>query len=213
MSTWLVVTAPRERTDELRRCLTSLEHPPKRVVVVTSRVTEPVDLAHVSDLTGAVIEDPGCDVNIARWWNRGLRYATDNGATEIGVFSSDVTGRPGDVDRLAQLMRATPGCVMAGPALGEEGVWDLSDVRTATRRVPGGCFMLAAEHRLRLDERFQWWYSDDDLEMLARSKGCVATFSGLSLRMAPDTPLTPDKARMAELGRDLFVSKWGVEPW
>lgn len=219
MSVWLVVPAPGERTAELRACLTSLGHPPGRTVVVTSRVTEPVAPAAIADLARNWIIDGPDGVNIGRWWNAGLDLAYEKGATEVAVFSSDVTGVapcdgiPGSVDRLAASMRSH-GCVMGGPNFVTGGnIVMVGMDRTVHKRVPGGCFMLAAEHRLRCDESYRWWYTDDDVEAQARQLGPVGIFAGTGLVAGADSELDDDRERWAVEDRARYVAEWGVKPW
>lgn len=210
MSTWLVVACPQSRADELERCLGSLQHDPERTTVVTA-------LRHdvlVRPPYGTLAVDTEDDFSLARLWNLGLRHAYAQGATEVAVFASDVVGHPDSIPILAGLMRAN-GLSMAGPAWHNTGSLILHSDRTTELRVPGGCFMLAAEHGLLCDERYRWWFTDDDLEMAARAVAPVGIFGGTGLSLSrPDTGLdTPEKERWAEEDRALFVEQWGCEPW
>lgn len=219
MTPWVVVPAPRSRTAELVAGVESLDHDPARVVMVTT-CPAPVDPADVAHL-GTLVLYEGTDVNISRWWNLGLGFAYDGEIRATGgrdpfevlVMGSDVSGRPGSVEDLAAGMRAR-GLVMAGPDWGDQGdqTWT-GRRRTVFTRVPGPCFMLAGEVGLRCDERFRWWYADDDLEMAARQAGPVGLVTGTGLVHEGDKPLDPEKEIFAAEDLDLYVRKWGVAPW
>lgn len=215
MNPWLVIACPGSRADELAHCLGSLAHDPERTVIVSSANHDPHPDARI------VVNRP--DFSIATLWNAGLRFAygddpwTDfrfrhEGATHVAVFASDTTGHPGSIPMLADLM-ATSGMVMAGPVLDGSDTRVLVGPRTCHDRVPGGCFMLDASHRLLCDESYRWWYSDDSLEMEARKLGPVGVFAGTGLSLAPDTALTEERFAWAREDRERFVARWKCEPW
>jgi len=222
VSAWLVVPCPQARVAELGRCLSSLAHDPDRTVIVTAQHHDPIPTAPVTfAIDGDVIDHPpaarllrdrGQGFSIARLWNLGLTHAYDHGATSVAVFASDVTGRPDSIPLLADLM-ATTGCVLAAPALeGETRI--LTGPRTTHDRIPGGCWMVDARHRLLCDESYRWWYADDDLEMRARKLGPVGLFAGTGLALGPDAGLdTAEKRGWAEEDRARFVTEHGCEPW
>lgn len=203
---WLVIACPQAHAARLDRCLGSLQHDPACTVVVDAachdRITDDLDTLRVTDGSH--------DFSLARLWNHGLRWAYDAGATEVAVLSSDVVGHPDSLNTLASCLRGNA-LTMAGPS---DRSRILDGARTVHDRVPGGCFMVAAEHRLFCDEAYRWWYSDDDLEMQARALGPVGVFAGTGLQFSvPDSELTPERQGWAVEDRARFVEKWGCEPW
>lgn len=206
---WLVVACRQAHVDRLDRCLGSLQHDPARTVVVDAACHDRI----TDDLEPLRVTDGGQDFSLARLWNHGLRWAYDAGATEVAVLSSDVVGHPDSLPSLASCLRGNA-LTMAGPAH-RTGSLILHSDRTQELRVPGGCFMLAAEHLILCDEAYRWWYTDDDAEMQARELGPVGIFTGTGLEFSePDAGLdTAEKERWAVEDRAYFVAKWGCEPW
>jgi len=213
VTAWLVIACPGSRADELARCLGSLQHPPDRTVIVTAANYDGID-----DWTGLprgirTVKEHFGDFSLPRLWNRGISWAYSENATEVAVFASDVVGHPGSIPTLAAAMRLQ-GWTMAGPTIHGGNTRQLDGPRTPTERVPGACFMLAAEHRLLCDESYRWWFGDDDLEMRARQCGPVGVVDGTGLELSrPDSPLTPERQRWADEDRARFVETWGCEPW
>lgn len=207
----------------LKGTLRSYAHPADRVVIVA---TQPDPLTR-SDLAGladhVVLHDDTAHL-IGAWWNRGLDYIAERaGEGEFEVFapSSDVVGTPESIPRLRRFLRGA-GLVMVGPdyhggpdrpAHPSHQIFQLNDTRTVHRRVPGACWMLAGELKLRVDPQFRWWYSDDDLEMQSRAAGGVGILAGTELVPGPDSGLSAEKAVWAQEDRQKFVKKWGREPW
>lgn len=206
---WLVIACPGSRADELGRCLGSLRHDTERTVVVTAQHHDPLPRAAAN-----LYVDRGEDFALTRLWNRGLTHAYNEGATHVAVLASDTIGHPGSLPILAAAMDLH-GWAMAGPTSINGGhTRTLPERRTAGDRVPGACFMLDARHRLYCDERYRWWYGDDDLEMQARECGPVGVLDGTGLELSqPDTALDADRQRWATEDRAMFVAKWGREPW
>lgn len=212
MTVWLVVACPGSRSDELGRLLGSLAHNPGHTVIVTAENYDRLGFDGLPSGIGTVVETFR-DFSLPRLWNHGLRFAYDQGATEVAVCASDIVGHPGSLPSLAAVMR-TQGWVMAGPNLHGGPTRQLDGERTVHERVPGACWMVAAEHRLLCDEQFRWWYGDDDIEMLARGYGPVGVVDGTGLALSqPDTALTEERQEWAVEDRARFVAKWGQEPW
>lgn len=205
---WLVVACPQSRAAELERCLGSLQHDPAHTTVVTALRHDVLIRPHY----GTLAVDTEDDFSLARLWNMGLAHAYRQGATEVAVIASDIVGHPDSLTILAGDLR-TNALSMAGPAWsGQSRI--LHGPRTTTDRVPGACFMLAAEHGLLCDEGYRWWYTDDDLEMAAREVAPVGVFTGTGLALSqPDSTLTPERQAWAVEDRARFVTKWGCEPW
>lgn len=102
-----------------------------------------------------VVEDRG-SLNIQRWWNRGMAAA---GRSIAVVVNDDVRWGPGDPERMAEQLRgATLGMVMNAS-------------RHPHSRMTGWCYSLDLRHGVLPDERFQWWYGDNDLVDRAVSEG------------------------------------------
>ncbi len=80
--------------------------------------------------------------------------------------------------------------------------------------MPAECWLVAGELGLRADERMRWWYADDDLEMQARQRGPVGVVGGTGLELGElSSALSAEQQRWAVEARELFVRKWGCQPW
>ena len=216
MSLWALITAPAHREEEAVATLTSLAHPPERTVLVTSDAC-----ACGCGPIGGHTDRPwrwalhgGDQVNIARWWRIGLTHARLNGATQVAVLSSGVTGRPSSLPTLAT-RAADLGLVMAGPNRHRDVdlVMGEGHCRSVSERVDGGCFLVDVTVGLVPDERFRWWYADDDLEAQARAVGPVGIVAGTALVIPPDAAPSAEARVWATEDRARFVGKWGCEPW
>ena len=80
--------------------------------------------------------------NIHRWWNLGIRAAT---TPIVVVVNDDVMWEPGDSSAMADL----DGHTMSMP--------------TGDPQTPGWCYGLDRRHGIIPDERYTWFFGDDDL--------------------------------------------------
>jgi hypothetical protein len=82
-------------------------------------------------------------------------------------------------------------------------------------RLPGFAFMLAGERGARIDEQFQWWCGDNDIDMQSRLLGGTLILPGQVLHHFPDqsTYQNPALAARPAIDMALFVQKWGFRPW
>lgn len=215
MDSWIVCPCQCSRLTLLKRMLKSLEHPKDHVVVV-STLPEPVTRADVEEYADHVVLCPFSEMYIAKWWNTGLDYVDKLAEMEheVLVISSDWIGNCDSVAMLANFLRANS-LTMVGPNphSPEVCILELSTPPHPHSRVPGGCWMIAGESGLRVDEEFRWWYSDDDFDMQARKRSGSGIIPGTGLVGAPDTALSDLQVRWAQEDRQRFVSKWGREPW
>jgi hypothetical protein len=219
--TWTVVPCPGSRVSELVTMKNSLMLASDRFVVVTTD-GDPVE--EDERYLPIVLTLPWTGHHISKWWNVGLEYvaARMGPRAPYNVFmpGSDVTGSIAGVIALAIALRST-GTAMVGPdwngtlGAGETiRTWVGPDApRSQFERVPGECFMIRGELGMRCDDRFRWWYTDDDLEMVARNRGGAAIVAGVDLVHPLGNELNETQQRHAAEDRALFVKKWGREPW
>lgn len=199
--------------------LASLVVDPEQVVVVTT-LPDPIQ---PRDLDGAanhllVFEKPG--MLFGEWLNYGFEYLSCwSEPYEVLCIGSSLRGVEHTIPALARALRGEQ-LTMCGPDLfgrlaGMEVETHRDDQRTLWNRVPATCFMVAGELGLRFDEQFRWWYSDDDLEMQARTLGPVGLVGGCGVVAThPEGHyLSEGQARWAVEDRAKFVAKHGCEPW
>lgn len=208
LPTWAVV--PSEGRDLLYDCLASLYGQVDGIVIVANNGFTADD---VTDVT--IVHDTAPDRNISRWWNLGLdavqQLATARAADRWNtlVVNDDLALEQGSVARLAAALRGrTSTLAFPGPA---------SRVLTEPggERITGYCFMLRGENALRADERYAWWYGDNNLDWTARAAGGTVTVPGIGMVHADPNGYTnriPALAAQAGRDRDTFLATWGRLP-
>ena len=215
MASWVLVPCQRTRLGELKRLLTSLEHPAKNVVVVTT-LPDPIRKGDLDGLSEHLLtyERPG--KRFGEWFNMGFDYLAGPGEYEVMCVGSSHVGASHTVGMLAATMRLH-GLAMVGPdlspdsQLGPGAVAKLGDNRKDWLRVPPECFMVPGELGLRFDPEFRWHYSDDDFEMQAREVGPVGLVGGAGFVRSPNHPLDAEQEQHAYEDRGKFMAKWGPE--
>jgi GT2 family glycosyltransferase len=215
--TWAVI-ATRDRHRELADLLEDLDQ--ARAVVVDNGSDPPVR-AGVAE----VVRDNEQPPNLSRLWNLGLdaaaRHVPPDTAYEVAVLNDDLRIPAGTLDTLADAMRCRGGAAAFPDQHGLLRAGDVDVLRKAEphnlfHRMTGYCFLLAGELGLRADERFRWWYGDDDLEWRAALAGGVVRVGGAAVNhLHPNgsTASSPELSAQAGLDRAAFVAKWGRPPW
>jgi hypothetical protein len=216
--TWVLVPCERKRLEVLNELLEMLGRPAQRCVVVSAGA-EPI---MNGETPATVLHYPHDEINISRWWNLGLSFIrnhyTMDAPHEVLFCESDTVADEYAVPALVDALRVHE-LSMVGPdwftglGAGDVAVYGPNSPRSIEHRVPGTAFMIASEQGLRYDERFRWWYADDDFEMQARNRSGAAVVGGVLLDHGPSADLTPEKQRWADEDRALFVEKWGRQPW
>jgi hypothetical protein len=216
---WVVIPANRSYVPHLRECLEVMGSFSDRAVIISNGphpVTE-----HETGPVAKILHDPG-DINISRWWNRGLDWVEVQESSEHGmlmdehhvlVLNADARIAPEGIVRLSHEL-ARSQAVMAGPARGN-GLY--LDERTGPipiqERAPGYCFMLKGSARLRADERFAWWCGDDDLQYRARYQGGVLHVGPVPFTHLGDGVPKGECLRLAKEDVRKFEELYGTRPW
>jgi len=129
---------------------------PEDIIIVRTAPTElPPDVQ--------VIDDHG-EINIHRWWNKGIMEAATRGADYVAVLNDDLEVGSEAVKQLAHFAQAT-GAVIATPG---ESLKVHRNRFPLNRIVVGSIWLLKVDSDLRPDESFNWWFGDDDLDIRAR---------------------------------------------
>jgi hypothetical protein len=105
---------------------------------------------------------------IQRWWTLGIDEAERRGATAVAVLNDDIRLTAETLPALHQALRAT-GAAIASPSR--------DNFRDGLHRRPlipyeprlwGSIWVLDLKTKLRPNERYVWWYGDNDLDIRAR---------------------------------------------
>ena len=162
--------------------------PQSNIVIVHTKQNEPIEGVHnLWDLD---------EINIHRWWNRGIEYALARGARYVAVLNDDVELADDPLNKITDAMREK------GSALGYPYPF--------SNTVCGYCWVVDLASDVRPDERFRWWYGDNDLNFQARAYGEVLAVPA-KVRHLHGNELTKNNEELMALtvkDEDLFFEKW-----
>ena len=165
---FMTVPTAGSRPELLNALIRDCGIPRENVVIVVTRpgVTLPDGVRLVEDLGPP---------NIQRWWNLGINEAERLGASAVAVLNDDITLTPQTLPSLHEQLIAT-GAAIASPAREEFGPGlHKRPLIPYEPRLWGSIWMLRLDSGLRPDERYVWWFGDNDLDIRARkSHGVVS---------------------------------------
>jgi GT2 family glycosyltransferase len=93
------------------------------------------------------IEDFG-DINIYRWWNKGIDFAQSRGAKYVAILNDDLEFDHTFIPSLFSFLIKNKLAIADTDRSSNGG---------------GAAWMMDLSYNLRLDERFRWWYGDTEL--------------------------------------------------
>ena len=138
-------------------------------------------------------------INIQKWWNIGIKFAEKHGAKFVAVLNDDVWIAPGTLQTMATeaLIQEVP-LVFPYPHSGQ---------------LAGYCWVLNLNFDIRPDNRFKWWYGDNDLQMQAQK---ISKYINVSVEVnhLEGGGLTKENSSLqtfAELDHFKFIQKWGTK--
>jgi hypothetical protein len=138
-------------------------------------------------------------INIQKWWNLGISFAEKRGAKFVAVLNDDVWIAPGSLQTMAHeaLVQEVP-LVFPTPHTGQ---------------LAGYCWVLNLNFKVRPDNRFKWWYGDNDLQMQAQlvNKYIYVSVEVTHLESGGLTNKSPILQKFAEADHYKFIYKWGDE--
>lgn len=168
------------------------------VPVVTVRDSEVASLQKCDQLGLPYQADYG-PPNIHRWWNRGIDYAELYGADIVIVVNDDIVCHE-PLTKLAAAIRAT-GATLAQPA---------------TPAMTGWCFALNLAHGIRPDDRYQWWFGDNDLWLRAKREGKGVVSVPVAIQHLPRpggyAALTDWQEPLVAADRARFLAQYSAAP-
>ena len=156
MPTFLTVPT-RGDHPELLEALVHASSIPRQNIAIVRTADVPVP-------AGVAVLDAIGPLNIHHWWNLGIDYAKDHGASSVAVLNDDLVINSHTITDLTSALEAT-GAAIATPG---------PQVRLHRNRMPlrplliGSLWVLDLSSGLKPNEDFQWWYGDDDLDIRAR---------------------------------------------
>jgi hypothetical protein len=193
-------------------------------LVRTEKYVNPIDHPRLVSIesVGHLVDPVAEPKNIQHWWNLGI-IAAEAQAQMLGleewnvlVVNDDIVAPPHLVRTLGRAMRETTAVLAYPNAFDDRCVMNTEpgpvDLRT---RITGWCWMIRGESGITADERFQWWYGDDDLDWTARTMGgalCVPGCAVEHLYPGQTTGASPELTARTHLDRQEFAAKWQGVP-
>lgn len=203
----------------LEQCVSSLRGQADKIIIVANGPLSSLRNQTIEDVI--YVRDNQPDMNISRWWNIGIDFAESlaHPAEQWNtlVVNDDVIACHNLVETLSGEMRLNTS-VLSFPN-------QYDNHRTLHRsagpvdlhhRITGYCYMIRGEAKLRLDERFVWWYGDDDLDWNARRLGGSLLVPWCKVQhQAPNGSMLTHPELNIQAGKDrvAFLQKWGLTPW
>lgn len=212
MSTVAVITHY-NRPDVCREAIRSVREQVDLVVVVDNSDTDPLPEDEENTYKHWYrIDYDEHPCNLSRAWNLGIDWAQaeigDEQQWEVIIMNDDAEVPPGWVDAVRSAMRQHGA---AAACSGEHDVI-LRDPGPVplSMRMQGWAFMLAGEKGLRIDEQFEWWFGDSDIDWQARLQGGMVMIRGFRTNNKFADGYTVGHRQVqaaADAGR--FNRKWG----
>lgn len=147
--------------------------------------------------------------NISTMWNLGIRSVEE--PSLVAVLNDDAIVGP---DWFSQIEE---GMNISGAVLGCMDAVDRAHVQTehspSLPRLSGFAFILNTASGILLDEQFQWWWGDTDLDWQARRAGGMVVVPGTFEHRYPNGTTTGILTDIATQDRTRFIAKWGSAPW
>jgi len=187
MTTWMTVPVD-TRQQYLEGLVANCGLPADQVVIVRGSTTTPAYVAGAHHVDQA--EGPK---NIQRWWNQGINYAQSYGATRVFVAPDDVSFGPDLIPLLEGDMDATGAALVYPASCGM------------------ACYLLDLSSDIRPDERFSWWFGDDDLMQQARGRTYVVPADVAYVSHLHPNELTEQSQTLKELAvqdQIKYYDKW-----
>lgn len=215
---WVLIPAARQHLTHVLECISVMGMPKHRILIVANGehpLTE-------HETKTRVLYDRNRDINISRWWNLGLDRIEALESDEddfvaphhVLVLNADARIGPNGIAKLSFFLDVNPEIHMVGPM---RGVGRHKETRPEPlgleQRIPGYCFMLTSNNRMRADEQFRWWCGDDDLMWRAAESGGTLRVGRLMFGHLGDGMPRGKLMKLANEDLIRFEAKWGIRPW
>jgi len=174
--TWVVVPVG-SRHKYLEQLIDILGQYKGRIVFVNNYGPYPVfsGVHHIEDFE---------EINIHRWWNRGIEFAKSNGAEYVAVINDDVLF---DQSLIADMVFAMKkGDYEISSAMGNLGIFWIIDTAS----------------EIRADEDLRWWCGDGDIFRQAKIKNKLLNFNTNKLYHLEHNIQTSESELLRKLGQE-----------
>lgn len=150
---WIVIPVGK-REQYLQNILNKLHKHKNRIVFINNATgySKFDGVHHVEDFQ---------DINIYRWWNKGIKYAQDNGAKYVAILNDDIDFNDLFIENMFKHMISRKAQIVDTGNSGNGG---------------GAAWGIDVDCELRLDERFKWWYGDTLIFNQAKKRKIFCTY-------------------------------------
>jgi hypothetical protein len=126
------------------------------------------------------------EINIHRWWNRGIDYAKSRGAEYIVITNDDVSFPEDMIEKMIEKMQEKNAlvCGLAHHA--------------------GVFFILKADSNIRADESFKWWCGDGDIFRQALLQDSLVWYKENNFKHFEHNVQTESNDYLKNLGKEDF---------
>lgn len=212
---YAVIPTLGDRDTILTLLLASLQQDRVTPIVVWTAAGPPP--SSITDLPGVHHVTDRLPRNIHRWWNHGLAFAghlAGGRSHAIAVLNDDLLLPPAFVSTLATALHTTQTTVAYPDQLDhlDPGTVEVRHTphQDRRKRMTGYAFCLAGEDLIRADERFEWWFGDDDIERRALAERGTVRVGGLRVNhLHPNGHMDPELEQAIVRDRARFTGKWG----
>jgi hypothetical protein len=189
MSLWLTIPVG-QRREYLDDIIRESNIPPEQIVIVNTFDKTPTPYVHN-------IYDHG-EINIHRWWNKGIHFAKHRGAKYVAVLNDDLILSDDPLNKIAEAM--------------EELDATLGHPVPHSGKISGYCFVLNVQHDILPNEEYRWWFGDDDLWSQAGKLGGI-TGVPVKVKHIHGNELTSNSKKLmalAQQDKKLYKQKNGI---
>jgi hypothetical protein len=189
MSLWLTIPVG-QRREYLDDIIKESNLPPEQIVIVNTFDKTPTPYVHN-------IYDHG-EINIHRWWNKGIHFAKHRGAKYVAVLNDDLMLSDDPLNKIAKAM--------------EENDATLGHPIPHSGHISGYCFVLNVQHNILPNEDYRWWFGDNDLWNQAGKLGGIIGVPS-KVRHIHGNELTSNSSKLMELAQQdkkLYKQKNGI---
>jgi GT2 family glycosyltransferase len=135
------------------------------------------------------------DFNIHRWWNKGINFAEEHGAKFVAVLNDDVWIEPQSLQKIVFCMKDSIEAVIGYP-------------EPCSSDICGYAWVLRLDSPVRPDERYRWWFGDNDLRNQARLHGGYVKVPCDIRHLHPNETTIGKFFEATKRDGELFYEKW-----
>lgn len=168
------------------------------------------------------LNDPG-DINISRWFNRGLNHAElattldpeSGNKWDVAILNDDAIVPEGWFDAVSAKMREmkVAAACSGGAAVSMPVLHTQPGPVPIHTRMYGPAFMVAGELGLRANEELKWWFTDDWMDWESRKLGGMVMIPGYQVQhLHPNGQMTGELQEQVSRDATRFKEIYGMMP-